>query len=226
MDFCCSPEALNWCFCLIICEVVRGCVLTLGIVWRLFFCVSVLDLSLVTVLVFWVLLAHIWEVSEFTTVEAFLSWSFALWSVFVRPWTTEFTCSLSNVPVVLSSGLGPPRLPLWLDLLPWKAPLPLKLCLPHCWRYWASLCTDVLSVQSEDSGYRAWTCLHVTSSVWQILVHSFRVRLYPFEIHCWYAVVPLRPTMIKFLVSLSLQSPTQLKLHRSTTLLTSWIYVD
>ena len=42
--------------------------------------------------------------------------------------------------------------------------------------------------------------------------------------HCWYALVLVRPATIEFLISLSLQSPTHVKLHRSTTLLTSWMY--
>ena len=87
-----------------------------------------------------------------------------------------YACSLAL------GGQAPPRLPLWLDLPPQKAPLPLMLYLPHYWEYWAILCTDVLSMQSEYSGHMAWTCLHVASSVWQILMHLFRVRLDPFEI--------------------------------------------
>ena len=42
--------------------------------------------------------------------------------------------------------------------------------------------------------------------------------------HCWYALVLERPATIEFLMSLSLQSPTHAKLHKSTTLLTSWMY--
>ena len=126
---------------------------------------------------------------------------------FVGPEATVFTHSLSTVPVVLPPGPGPPRPPLGPCLLPLKAPLPLKLCLPCYWVYWAILHMDVLSVQSVDSGHRAWTCLHVASSVWQILMHSFRVRLEPFKMHCWYALVLLRPGMMEFLISLSLQSP-------------------
>ena len=46
-------------------------------------------------------------------------------------------------------------------------------------------CTGVLSLQSEDSGHSACTCLCVASSIWQILMQSSRLRLEPFDIHCW-----------------------------------------
>ena len=88
------------------------------------------------------------------------------------------------------------------------------------------MCIGILSVQSVDSGQRACTCLHVASSVWHILMHSVRVRLEPFEIHCYYAFVLEKIATIEFLVSLSLQSPTHAKLYRSTILLTSCIYAD
>ena len=55
-------------------------------------------------------------------------------------------------------------------------------------------------------------------------MHSFSVRLEPFEIHCWYALVLDRPATIEFPISLSLQSPTHEKLYKSTILLTSCMY--
>ena len=104
----------------------------------------------------------------------------AFFSGFVGPETTVLTHSLSTVPVVLPLGLAPPRLPLGLctcslasgtgpsqaapgavSAAPLKASLPLKLCLPHCWGYWAILCMDILSAQFVDSQCRAWTFLHV-----------------------------------------------------------------
>ena len=95
-DFCHSLEALELIHLLDHCGVVRSCVLTLGIVWRLFFCVYVLDLSLVTVLVIWSLFCTSLRSVLVSIVEAFLTWSFALWSVFVKLWAREFTCSLST----------------------------------------------------------------------------------------------------------------------------------
>ena len=57
-------------------------------------------------------------------------------------------------------------------------------------------------------------------------MHLLRLRLHHFETHCWYASVLERPATVEFLISLSLQSPTHVKLYRSTTLLTSWIYAE
>ena len=40
-----------------------------------------------------------------------------------------------------------------------------------------------------------------------------KLRLDPFEIHYWYALVLKRPAIIEFLISQSLQSPAHAKLH-------------
>ena len=68
----CSLEAFDGCFCLLISDILEGCVLTLKVVWGLFFCVNVLDCSLFTILTVWVLPAHLWEMSKFPTVIALL----------------------------------------------------------------------------------------------------------------------------------------------------------
>ena len=105
-DLGCSLEALNWCFCLVICEIIRGCVLTLDIVWRLFFCVYVVDPSLAALIV-WISSTHLWEVSKSPTIVTLLVDHSTLLPELVRVWTTLFACSLSTVSVILSLGPGP-----------------------------------------------------------------------------------------------------------------------
>ena len=68
----CSLETLDWCFQLVICKVIRGCVVTLGIVWILFVHFYVFDLSLATVLVVWILPAQFWKVSKSSAMKALL----------------------------------------------------------------------------------------------------------------------------------------------------------
>ena len=75
------------------------------------------------------------------------------------------------------------------------------------------------------SGLRVCTCLYVASSIWQILMHSERVRDDPLDMHCWYAFVLVIPATIQFPMSFSL-SLLHVRLHNSASLLTSKMNSD
>ena len=93
---------------------------------------------------------------------------------------------MSEVSVELGSSHATPVAESTASLSgPLYPPMPLKFYLVCYCGYWAILCTGVLSVWSVDSEQRACACLNVASSVWQIFIHSLRMRLEPFEMHCW-----------------------------------------
>ena len=58
MYFGCSLEAFDGCFCLFIYDIIKGCVLTLDVVSRLFLSVNVFYCSLFMILIVWVVPAH------------------------------------------------------------------------------------------------------------------------------------------------------------------------
>ena len=91
------------CFCLIVCVIKWSCVLTLGTVLRLLFCIHVFDLSLVTLCI---LPTHAQEMSNSVACIALHSYGSTLLSGVVGGSPTIFTYLCWTVPVVLP-GSGP-----------------------------------------------------------------------------------------------------------------------
>ena len=110
VEFCGSLEAFHRCSCLVICVIEWSCVFTLGTVLRLFFCVYVLNFSLVTLNV---LSTHVQKVSIPVTCIALHSYGPTLLSGVVcdSPTILTYLCLTVSV-VILESGpvalVGPP----------------------------------------------------------------------------------------------------------------------
>ena len=183
----CSLEAFDGCLCLFVGDIIRGCVLTLKVIWMLLFCFNVFDCSLFIVLIVWVMSAHFWEMSEFPTFVALLAWGLAFLSCLVKPWAAVSTCSLGTVSVV---SLGPGSSHATpVAGSPTSEQASMVLSAPeacpgaHLWKlgylvHWCTVCV-VCRLWSEGL-YLSACCI-----LWHILMHSLRVRPEPLEIHCW-----------------------------------------
>ena len=101
--------------------------------------------------------------------------------------------------------------------------------LTHKWWKLLTLCTSVeqscISGWDCISGLSVCTSLCVASSIWQILMHSERVKDDSLDMHCWYAFVLVTPATIQFLINFSL-SPLHVRLHNSASLHTSKMNSD
>ena len=156
MDLCCSIEALDWCFRLVICEIVRDSVLTLGIVLE----------TVLLCLCAWHQSCHspgslgyvytFWRNVQFSHNRNIPVLMLCNHSCVCEAFPTEFTSSLSTVSVVLSSGLGTSYPASRVEPAALVGPSAPEDVPASLLEILGQFVNRVLSVQSGHSGCRAW----------------------------------------------------------------------